>query len=179
MWQYLKPIHYLLIPIDGISYYLSVFFRYFFYFVIIFRIGLYFWKNYIVKQNIWKGGPNSWAVVTGGTDGIGLEFCRQLAAKGYNIFILSRNQQKLDRVQKEIEEIHKVKCKTLAVDFRRDDIYTDIANELKKIGEVDNDEDDNKQSSSAGTAEQAGPSGTDDADHSCEVTEPNEPVQAE
>jgi len=33
----------------------------------------------------------SWAVVTGGSDGIGLELCRQLAETGFNICMIARN----------------------------------------------------------------------------------------
>lgn len=42
------------------------------------------------------------AVVTGATDGIGHEFALQLAAKGFNILLVSRTQAKLTAVQEEI-----------------------------------------------------------------------------
>jgi 17beta-estradiol 17-dehydrogenase / very-long-chain 3-oxoacyl-CoA reductase len=44
------------------------------------------------KQN---RGDSLWAVVTGATDGIGLEFCKQLAKRGFNIVMISRTQEKL------------------------------------------------------------------------------------
>lgn len=37
----------------------------------------------------------SWALVTGGSDGIGYGFCRKLANEGFNILIVGRNEQKL------------------------------------------------------------------------------------
>lgn len=37
------------------------------------------------------GKEDSWVVVTGGSDGIGLEICHQMAAKGFNICIIARN----------------------------------------------------------------------------------------
>src|SRR5437879_13918175 len=46
----------------------------------------------------WQPGENVWAIVTGATDGIGLEYARQLAAIGYNIFIISRSEEKLKKV---------------------------------------------------------------------------------
>jgi len=46
-------------------------------------------RNYI-KYGV-KGG-SSWAVVTGGSDGIGLAMCKKLANEGFNILIVARNQ---------------------------------------------------------------------------------------
>jgi 17beta-estradiol 17-dehydrogenase / very-long-chain 3-oxoacyl-CoA reductase len=40
-----------------------------------------------------QGG--SWAVVTGGSDGIGEQFCRDLANQGFNICIIARNEAKM------------------------------------------------------------------------------------
>ena len=37
------------------------------------------------------GGKGSWALITGGSDGIGLEMCRNLANQGFNILMVSRN----------------------------------------------------------------------------------------
>jgi len=39
---------------------------------------------------------NSWAVVTGGSDGIGLSICKKLAREGFNICIVSRTQSKIE-----------------------------------------------------------------------------------
>jgi len=36
-----------------------------------------------------------WAVVTGGTDGIGLGFCGELARLGFNLCVVSRNKNKI------------------------------------------------------------------------------------
>ena len=44
------------------------------------------------------GGKGTWAMVTGATDGIGLEFCRQLAKDGFNICLVSRTESKLKAV---------------------------------------------------------------------------------
>lgn len=57
-------------------------------------------------------------MVTGASDGIGKEYALQLAAKGYNIVLVSRTQSKLDALAKEIESKYSsVKTKTLAMDF--------------------------------------------------------------
>jgi 17beta-estradiol 17-dehydrogenase / very-long-chain 3-oxoacyl-CoA reductase len=38
---------------------------------------------------------DSWAVVTGGSDGIGEQFCYDLAKQGFNICIIARNEEKM------------------------------------------------------------------------------------
>ncbi|VDM83938.1 unnamed protein product [Strongylus vulgaris] len=43
-------------------------------------------------------------LITGATDGIGKAYAFELAKKGFNIFLVSRTQSKLDEVQKEIRE---------------------------------------------------------------------------
>ncbi len=40
-------------------------------------------------------GANSWALVTGASDGIGKGFCQELANKGFNIILIARNPEKL------------------------------------------------------------------------------------
>jgi hypothetical protein len=49
----------------------------------------------------------NWAAVSGASDGIGREFALQLARKGFNIFLIGRNREKLSKVQKEIGKLAK------------------------------------------------------------------------
>jgi short-subunit dehydrogenase len=59
-------------------------------------------------------------VVTGGSDGIGLAMCHQMAARNFNICIIGRNEAKM---QEKIEELKlkypKVKYMYLVVDFSK------------------------------------------------------------
>jgi 17beta-estradiol 17-dehydrogenase / very-long-chain 3-oxoacyl-CoA reductase len=41
-------------------------------------------------------GKRSWAVITGGSDGIGLGFCEELAELGFNICMVARNREKME-----------------------------------------------------------------------------------
>ena len=46
----------------------------------------------------------SWAVVTGGSDGIGLAMCKKLAREGFNICIVSRSENKINEKLAEIRK---------------------------------------------------------------------------
>ncbi|XP_004627084.1 very-long-chain 3-oxoacyl-CoA reductase [Octodon degus] len=71
-------------------------------------------------------GLGEWAVVTGGTDGIGKSYAEQLAKRGMKIVLVSRSQDKLNQVSSEIREKFKVETRTIAVDFTSEDIYDKI-----------------------------------------------------
>ena len=63
---------------------------------------------------------SAYAVVTGGSDGIGLEMCHQLAADGFNICIISRSKTKIDSKLEEIKTMHpKVKTLGIVCDFAK------------------------------------------------------------
>jgi 17beta-estradiol 17-dehydrogenase / very-long-chain 3-oxoacyl-CoA reductase len=64
-------------------------------------------------------GP--WALITGSTDGIGKAFAFQLAEKGLNLILVSRNPGKLRRVSGEIRaQFPNTEIKILEVDFTGD-----------------------------------------------------------
>ncbi|XP_066995364.2 inactive hydroxysteroid dehydrogenase-like protein 1 [Anabrus simplex] len=76
----------------------------------------------------------SWAVVTGSTDGIGKAYALELAKRGVNIVLISRNQNKLQDVAKEIESKCNVKTKIIVADFSKGQpVFDNIAMELHGI----------------------------------------------
>ena len=62
-----------------------------------------------------------WAAVTGCTDGIFLQYALQLASKGFDIVLISRSENKLEAVSKEITEKFNVKRKIIVYDFTKVD----------------------------------------------------------
>ena len=60
----------------------------------------------------------SWAIVTGATDGIGLAYAQVLAEHGFNILLVSRTQSKLEDVKARIQS----KCR-VQVDFVVNEAY--------------------------------------------------------
>ncbi|MGB2381987.1 MAG: SDR family NAD(P)-dependent oxidoreductase, partial [Porticoccaceae bacterium] len=47
------------------------------------------------------------ALVTGASDGIGLEFCTILAARGYHLILVARRKEKLNALAKHLMAKHK------------------------------------------------------------------------
>lgn len=46
-----------------------------------------------------------WALITGATGGLGLEFCKLLAARGYRLIVTGRNTEKLAQIREEIKQV--------------------------------------------------------------------------
>ena len=53
-----------------------------------------------------SSGEASWALVTGASDGIGLALCNELSARGFNVLLHGRNEEKLARVQQKLAAAH-------------------------------------------------------------------------
>ena len=76
---------------------------------------------------------DSWAVVTGGSDGIGLEVCRQLAVEGFNICIIGRTESKIRNALQEIHALNpKIKTDCIVFDFGK---HASIQDYQEKIAE--------------------------------------------
>jgi len=74
-----------------------------------------------------------WVIVTGATDGIGKEYARQFARRGFNIVLISRTAEKLHRVQKEIEEEFNVATIVIIFDFDKTEGYDRIEAVIKDL----------------------------------------------
>lgn len=67
------------------------------------------------------GRKGSWALVTGASDGIGKEYATQLAAKGFNIILVSRTASKLQAITQELSSRYGIETKQHAMDFSQND----------------------------------------------------------
>jgi len=61
------------------------------------------------------------AVVTGASSGIGEEFARQLAARGYELLLVARREDRLRTLAGEIAGAHNVAVEAMAADLVTDD----------------------------------------------------------
>ncbi|XP_020836056.2 very-long-chain 3-oxoacyl-CoA reductase-like isoform X1 [Phascolarctos cinereus] len=59
----------------------------------------------------------AWAVVTGATSGIGRSYAHELARRGLNVVLVSRDLSKLRREAEDIERLHGKETRVIQVDF--------------------------------------------------------------
>lgn len=76
------------------------------------------------------------SVVTGATDGIGRAYAVELAARGFNLVLISRTAEKLERTAAEIRVEHPVKIETIAFDFTNPSIAAYEAELLPRLREL-------------------------------------------
>ncbi len=79
-------------------------------------------------------GP--WAVVAGASVGIGAEFCRQIAAEGVHVVLVSRSADKLETLAGELASKYAVETRVTAIDLAAPDAERDLfaATEGLEIG---------------------------------------------
>jgi short-subunit dehydrogenase len=72
------------------------------------------------------------ALITGSSNGIGLELARIHAEKGDNLIIVARSKNKLDELKKELEEKHKVQVYVIGKDLSFQNSAREVYDELKQ-----------------------------------------------
>ena len=73
----------------------------------------------------------NYALVTGGTSGIGYELVKLLAADGYNLIIVARHENDLIRVANEIKENFSVDVVSIAKDLFDPENAFELHNQVK------------------------------------------------
>ncbi|XP_029464532.1 inactive hydroxysteroid dehydrogenase-like protein 1 [Rhinatrema bivittatum] len=91
---------------------------------------LYFIPRLVSKTDLSKQ-YGKWAIITGGTDGIGKAYAEELASRGVNIILISRNRVKLENVTQAIKETYQVEAVFIVADFSKGrEIYLPIQKAL-------------------------------------------------
>lgn len=68
-----------------------------------------------MKKTVKKYG--TWAIVTGGSSGIGLAFARELAASGHNLILVARSQETLDNCADALNHEFGIVAEAIALDM--------------------------------------------------------------
>ena len=80
----------------------------------------------------------SWALVTGGSSGMGLEYCRQLSAAGCNVLMVSNEREKLESVPCDLAREFDVELRGLYCDLARHEAASEVFSYCRNEGiEVD------------------------------------------
>jgi len=81
--------------------------------------------------------PKGYAIITGASSGIGLEFVNQLAKKKYNFVLISRRKAELDKIATNIKKKYKVDCIVFPCDLSIEEEIKRATNELIKLKNID------------------------------------------
>lgn len=67
-----------------------------------------------------KYGP--WALIAGGSEGIGASFARKIAAQGVNVLLIARKREPLEELAQQLRQSTKAQVRTAAVDLSAADL---------------------------------------------------------
>ncbi|MBO4417107.1 MAG: SDR family oxidoreductase [Bacteroidales bacterium] len=85
-----------------------------------------------------KSGEKMTALVTGASRGIGLAIARELADTGYNLALVARNAEAMNKVAGEIEKDSQVRVKPIIADLALEESYARVvATTVQEFGGID------------------------------------------
>ncbi len=86
----------------------------------------------MTQENLGRDHRKPWALVTGASAGIGAEFCRQLADKGYRLVLVARRADKLQAIADELLKSYDAESLIITADLSRQDACETIVGRLNE-----------------------------------------------
>jgi short-subunit dehydrogenase len=77
------------------------------------------------------------ALITGASSGIGAEFARQLARRGYSLLLTARRKEKLEALAQEIQEKNPVSIEILLADLSQDAAIQAVERRIAELDRLD------------------------------------------
>jgi len=84
-----------------------------------------------------RKGAGRTAVVTGASSGIGAAYARRLAAGGYDLILVARRKDRLEKLAEELETSHGVEAEVLAADLTEDADLRKVEERIARAGELE------------------------------------------
>ncbi len=76
------------------------------------------------------------ALVTGASSGLGVDFARELAARGANLILVARREELLRQVATELEQQHKVHVSVITMDLGTAEAPQQLYDQIKQQGQT-------------------------------------------
>jgi short-subunit dehydrogenase len=73
------------------------------------------------------------AAVTGGSSGIGASFARKLAARGYDLLLIARREDRLRSLARELADAHRIEADLMTADLALDADIDRVAEKLRSL----------------------------------------------
>ncbi|SQA94577.1 SDR family NAD(P)-dependent oxidoreductase [Capnocytophaga ochracea] len=80
-----------------------------------------------------KNLNNKNAVITGGSDGIGLGIAKAFAREGANLLLIGKDPEKLQRAQQELLNEFGVQVHTLSADLSKTETVTEVVKDIERL----------------------------------------------
>lgn len=75
----------------------------------------------------------TWALITGASSGLGVEFAKQLAAKGLNLVLVARRRENMEAVAAELSLKHGIEVKVVPLDLAQEGFMDTLGPALKDL----------------------------------------------
>ena len=84
----------------------------------------------MAKSDRKKDSKRQTALVTGASGGIGLELARVLAREGFDLVLVARRKDELEKLAKSLEQEHGIQARAIAKDLGKPDVAEQLFREL-------------------------------------------------
>src|SRR5580704_14440313 len=76
------------------------------------------------------------AVVTGASSGIGATFARKLAARGYDLLLVARREDRLRSIAGEVRELHHINAEFMGADLTEPRDREKVATRIRQASDL-------------------------------------------